>query len=210
METRANYETAATLVQLSVGDYAPIRAGYEIEIAGIISEYCSTPGAKVSRFKNQFKRAIQESFYPAFEQGLIDGGGEAPAQGDDLDWINAKAEEEWGNVDMLFQQLKEAKTEDGFDAGAEASRRAASYAKTLDGVYNQGRLRGAKNKMLTFGGEDGQESCATCQKLKGQRHRASWWVKKGLTIFRGNANYECGCWNCQHYFYDDDGNLFTF
>ena len=117
-------------------------------------------------------------------------------------------------MDMLFQQLKELKALakiDGYQIlEGVAEQRAEGYARTLDGIYSEGKIRGAKNKMLTFGGDDGEESCKTCQKYKGQRHRASWWVKRDLIIYRGNMNYECGCWQCQHYFFDDSGNVYTF
>ena len=202
------------VAQLAIGDYAPIRFEYKATIEGLVRQYLYEDGVRITAFKSAFKRAVQEGFYPAFEQGLTDGGSEPPAVEDDLDWINAKAAAEWGFVDMLFQQLKELKAlakVDGYqilEGVAEA--RAEGYARTLDGIYSEGKIRGAKNKMLTFGGDDGEESCKTCQKYKGQRHRASWWVKRDLIIYRGNANYECGCWQCQHYFFDDSGNVYTF
>ena len=160
------------LAQLAIGDYAPIRYEYKATIEGLVRQYLYEDGVKITSFKSAFKRAVQEGFYPAFEQGLIDGGSEPPAVEDDLDWINAKAAAEWGYVDMLFQQLKELKAEaktEGYqilEGVAEA--RAEGYARTLDGIYSEGKIRGAKNKMLTFGGDDGEESCKTCQKYKGQ------------------------------------------
>ena len=202
------------VAQLAIGDYAPIRYEYKATIEGLVRQYLYEDGVKVTTFRNAFKRAVQEGFYPAFEQGLTDGGSEPPAQEDDLAWINAKAAAEWGFVDMLFQQLKELKAEAKVEGYAilegVAEARAEGYARTLDGIYSEGKIRGAKNKMLTFFGDDGEESCKTCQKLKGQRHRASWWVKRDLVIYRGNSNYECGCWQCQHGFHDDQGNVYTF
>lgn len=203
---------AAALVELAIGDYAPIRSGYQMDIAGAISEYLESEKARVTKYKNQIKRAITESFPDAFYQGYQDGGGggREEVQPEDDSWLTAKMNNEYGFVDMLFEQLKALKAEGPEAYAGQAEQRAEGYAKTLDGVYNEGRMRGAGNKMLTFGGNDGQESCKTCQKLKGKRHRASWWVKHGLTIFRGNPNYECGCWNCEHFLFDDNGNLFTF
>jgi hypothetical protein len=195
--------------QLSYGDYAPIRFSYRAEIAGIVNEYINTEGARITRFRNQFKRAIVEAFYPAFEQGLKDGGYAGKyAQGEDLEWINARVEGEWGFVDDLFQQLRDLKREEGVPLD-EPERRAENYARTLDGIYSMGKVRGAQNRMLTFRGLDGQENCPTCARLKGQRHRAAWWKNKGLVLYRGNANYECGCWQCQHFLVDDRGEIFT-
>jgi hypothetical protein len=201
------------LVLLSIGDYAPIRSAYSFEIAGIVREYLYTEGnPRVTRFQSLFKRAITEAFYPAFDQGLIDGGGEAPAQGDDLEWLNAKVAAEHGYAESLFQSLKELKKqseEEGvgiFEGVPEA--RAEGYAKTLDGIYSEGKIRGAGNQMLTFGGKDGKESCGTCQKLNGQRHKASWWIGHDLVPYQGNANLDCGGWQCEHILFNDKGEVF--
>ena len=204
---------AAAVAELSVGDYAPTRNAYQMEVGGYINEYLYTDKARVTKYVSGVKRAIVNAFYPAFEQGLLDGGGTAPAQGDDLEWINSKVEAEFGFVEELFQRLKDLKKQvaeegPGILSGV-ANKRSEGYARALDGVYSEGKIRGAKNIMLTFGGPDGNESCKTCQKLKGKRHRASWWKNHGLTIYRGNANYDCGCWQCEHFLFDDKGNVYT-
>jgi hypothetical protein len=93
-----------------------------------------------------------------------------------------------------------------------ANQKADNYSVTLESVYNEAKTRGGKNIMLTFGGKDGHAPdfpCPTCRRLKGQRHRAKWFVTRGLIPHPGNTNYECGCWACQHYLYDDNGKVFT-
>lgn len=205
---------AAVIVELSIGEYAPIRSAHKLEISGWIMEYLMTDKARITRFRNGFKKAIANNFDDAFYIGYADGGGgdRTEADADDNAWLAAKIQAEFGFIDMLFQNLKEFRSDPETgpeDYQAEAEKRAENYAKTLDGVYNQGKTRGDKNKMLTFGGEDGDESCATCQKYKGKRHSAKWWMKRDLLIYRGNNNYECGCYQCQHYHYDDKGNVYT-
>ena len=193
---------------------------YYITIASAIREYLYSDGVKVTKFRNDFKKAIQQAFYPAFEQGLADGGGEIPATGDDLDWINAKDAAEFGYVDMLFQHLKALK--DAVKAGEETmdvyrgvpEQHAESYARTLDGIYSEGKIRGAKDQMLTFGGQKGEEGpcgdTGTCAKLMGKRHKASWWKAKGLIPGQpGNDNYDCGGWQCKHYLYNNKGEIFN-
>lgn len=202
------------IVALAIGDYAPIRATYKYSIASTIQEYLYSENVKVTRFKSQFKRAISESFYPAFDQGYVDGGSELPIEPDDTDYVNSRVDGEYGFVDTLFQQLRDLKKQvaeegTGILQGV-AESRAEGYARTLDGIYSQGKVRGGKNKMLTFGGTDGKESCKTCQKLKSQRHKASWWKNHGLILYRGNDRYECGVYECQHYLYDDEGHVYTF
>jgi hypothetical protein len=202
------------IAQLTLGEYANIRYTYKSIIQGTITEYFYTDNVSITRFRNVWRKAVQEAFYPAFEMGLVDGGGESPAVEDDLAWINAKADAERGFVDELFQRLKELKklaAEEGrgvLEGVAEA--RSEGYARTLDGVYSEGKIRGAKNQMLTFGGSDGFESCRTCQRLKGQRHRASWWKSKGLIPGQpGNDNYDCGGYQCQHILFNDKGEIFN-
>jgi hypothetical protein len=202
---------ALTLAEMAVGAYAPIRSAYATEINGAIIEYLFTEGARVTKFRNRYKKAVADYFEDAFRMGYTDGGGDANEMDpDDQEWLSAAITGEWGYVEDLFLQMKNIKNELTQEEMIEwAAARAEGYAKTLDGVYNQGKLRGLKGIMLTFGGDDGEESCATCQRLKGKRHSAQWWIKRGLTIFRGNRNYECGCWQCQHFFFDDKGRVYT-
>lgn len=201
-------------VMLEVGDYAPIRRDYRYAVYAAVGDFLFTEeGAKITRFRNAFKRAVLNAFFPAFEQGIQDGGGALPLEPDDYDWVMAQQDTEFGYIDQLFQDLKALKKqsiEEGIgilDGVADA--RADGYANGLDAIYNQGRVRGAKNRMLTLGGEDGADSCETCQNLKGKRHRASWWVSHGLVPGRGNRNYKCGGFNCFHFLFDDAGDVFT-
>lgn len=205
----ADLIVARAVYQLSLAEYSVIRQAYAADVEQILFDYLSS-NKKVTGFKNRMKRAILDSFYPAFEMGLADGGAEPPAQGDDLDWINARVAEEFGHLDSLFVNARELRGEGVDEWQGWPAERAEGYARSLDAVYKEGKMRGAKNKMLTFGGSDGKESCRTCQKLKDKRHRASWWVKRGLVPGQpGNGNYECGGWQCEHYLYDDDGKLFV-
>lgn len=197
-----------TLVQLSAGEFITIRFQYMNEIRAILDEYFSSTGA-VTKYQNRFIRAVATEFDRAFELGIVDGGGSLPAEGADLAWITTQTDAEVGRIPALFQQLKDLRGEGPEAWTGVPEKYADSYARTLDQVYSEGKLRGARDKMLTFGGDDGQESCRTCQRLKGKRHKASYWVKHGYQIFRGNPRYECGCWQCEHYFYDDNGNLFS-
>jgi hypothetical protein len=89
--------------------------------------------------------------------------------------------------------------------------KAETYTKTVDGVYSEGKIRAGKDVALTFVGDDGAESCPTCQKWKDKRHRKSFWLKRGLIPGQpGNPNFECRGYNCQHYLIDDNGNAYTF
>ena len=91
-----------------------------------------------------------------------------------------------------------------------AADRASSYGASLYGVYNEGLLRGNRNIFLTLDGLDGEESCSTCQRLKGKRKRAKWWIDNALIPGQaGNSNYECRGYRCLHYLRTDDGTPYT-
>jgi len=92
------------------------------------------------------------------------------------------------------------------DPDEEATRRADGYTDTLGAVYGEGKLRGDKNKMYTFVGDDGEESCATCQRLKGKRMKAKKIIADGMIPRPGNEHFDCKGYKCQHYWEDDDGN----
>lgn len=206
-------DTAAKIVELAVGEYAPIRSEYRDRIYAAILDYL-TSKKTVAAKSSEMKRAISDAFNSAADLGYVDGGGELPDQ-DLNDWVGGRQDKEFGNVTALFQQLKELRSDPEFthpEAFDIANRRADGYALGLDGIYNEAKTRGAKNKMLTFGGQDGHAPdfpCKTCKKVKGQRHRASWWIKRGLIPYPGNENFECGAWQCKHFLFDDQGRLFT-
>ena len=199
-------------VELSLAEYSQIAQRYRMTIEGAMREYLFTDNARPDKYRNRMKVAVVEAFWPAFEQGLKDGGGTPPPEPDDQDWLNARVEGELANVTALFNTLKTLKKdpETGYGEYEYAiAQHTAGYLRTLDGIYSAGKVRGAANRMLTFGGDDGAESCTTCQKYKGKRHKATWWTARGLVPYQGNPNFECGCWQCQHYLYDDNGNVYS-
>lgn len=203
----------AQITRLSLGEYAEIRRMYRGEIWAAIEDYFTQEHVRITRFKNQMRKAMANAFAEAIEIGFADGGGGdwgKDAEPDDRKWARARTNAEMGFIESLFYELRDLKSEGPEAWIGEADKRADGYCKTLDSVYSEAKLRGAKNMMLTFDGHDGVESCSTCTKLKGQRHKASWWIKRGLIPGRpGNHAFECGGWQCQHYLYSDDGKVWT-
>jgi len=192
--------------------YDQIRNNYIDDLAGAMNEYLNGSGS-ITRPRNMARRAILTAFDLAFYTGYVDGGGSVSEMlPEDRDWFLARTEQEIGFVDMLFQNLKAARAEaedTGESLDSVVSRHASGYARTLDAVYSEGKLRGSRNIMLALDGPDGQESCKTCQRLKGKRHSARWWIDRGLVPEQGNANYDCGGWQCQHRLFDDQGDQYT-
>lgn len=191
--------------------YKPLRKRYNIELFGSMNGYLTMKDSLVAA-RNEASQLIVEYFYTAFTRGYTESGGdEADLTGDsdDLAWINSRTEEELGYVKTLFVALKEAKAdpEATRDSLIElAHERADGYTDTLDAVYAEGKLRGAKNIMLTMVGDDGNESCTDCQRNKGQRYSARKWLRIGYPPSR---DYECKGYRCEHYLVTDDGKRFT-
>jgi len=186
--------------------YEGIRNTYWAEIYDAVWEYL-TGSQAVTSFRNRMSRAMSDAFVSGAELGYEDGGGTLPMDEDTLAWLAGEQTAELGHISDLFDRLREEW--DGIDPITEAFARADGYADHLDAIYSEAKLRGAGNKMLTFDGNDGKESCPECKKLKGERHRASWWVSHGLIPGPGNSNFTCNGYNCEHRLFDDDGNEWT-
>ena len=205
---------AVGIAAKAIGDITAISAEYHDAITQAIISYFN--GERRRQNANaDFRKACTQAFGDGFDTGWQDGGGQLPTDPDANDWLNARTEEEFGHISVLFSQMKDLKGEEGFDYFAYATARADGYTKTLLAVYGMGKIMAAKNKMLTFAGPNGQpdnicqRNNGTCVRLMGQRHRASWWVAHDLLPYPGNANYDCGAWECRHRLEDDDGNKFT-
>lgn len=197
-----NAETRGLLK--AAGGYPGVRTEYYTAVYDAVYDYL-TGNRPVTGFVNSVKRAFTEAYIEAAEIGYIEAGSELPFDSDIISFLTDAQAKEFGYIEELFSRLKVEW--EGLDPDAEATSRAEGYAGTLDQIYSESKLYGAKNKMLTFVGSDGKESCKDCQRMKGQRHKASWWISHNM--IPGSSAYECGGWNCGHYLEDDDGNEFT-
>lgn len=202
-------------------NYPQVRSIYKYEIKNAILGYIIEGSNNPFRYAGEMKKSMSSAFSDAFNAGYVDGGGKISDMSEaDKMWLNNKKTTEKGFIDQLFDRLREIKksskeegqTQDEFlyEIDLEIESRSEGYAKTLDGIYDEGKLRGAKNIMLTFDGEDGEESCPECRKWKGKRHKASFWIKRGLVPGQpGNQNFSCRGYNCHHYLFDDSGQIWA-
>jgi len=213
-EKQAPYLAAAYLVGAdalkstlpSVEDYDVVRADYKNRLFDAMIGYVSSAGGS-QKWANQIRKAIVDNFPGAFYSGYSEAGGE-DTENEDEAWLTRRVSEELSYVPGLFEELKAARDAETVTEPAIRDR-VDNWAASLAGVYAEGKLRGDRNKMLTFEGEDGTKSCITCQKYKGKRHSAKWWLGRDL-VRRPNEGYECGRFdNCQHEFYTDDGEQYT-
>lgn len=192
----------------AAGDLAPINSTYHDAITQALVGYFEN-GGSVSSPKSAFKRAATEAMGGAVDLGWTDGGNAPPIDEDVLSWFNARLNQEYGYIDMLFEEAKQLRKESDFDYFTWATARADGYTNSLKEVYNYARLNSMRDIMVTFDGDDGAESCVDCQKYKGQRHRISWFISRnavppfgsGLECHRGGK--------CQHGLIDDKGKWVT-
>ena len=167
-------------------------------------------GGSIVAARNAFKKAMVEAFGAAFDAAWMEAGGILPPSAEALAWFNARVNAELGYIDLLFQQAKELRGMEDFDYFTWITQRADGYLQTLRGIYNNGKARAMKGSlMVTFLGDDGKESCDTCQWLKGQRHRLSWFIGYDyIPPFGGGLDCAKGG-RCKHYLEADDGYRVT-
>jgi hypothetical protein len=188
------------------GDYTSIRAEMSGEIHDAVYDYLTGTG-NVTAYRSAMALAVSAAYIAAADVAYVEGGGELPLDSDTAAWARGQLDAQLGFIDQLFESLRDLRKEGDVNATAEALARANGYASSLDQLYSEAATRGAKNKMLTFVGSDGKESCKDCKRMKGQRHRASWWIEHDMVP--GSSAYECGGWQCEHYLETDDGERFT-
>jgi len=197
--------------ELVMGDYAGIRQAYHMEIWAAMREYLHV-AKPVTSFQSRMRKAIATYWDQAAKSAWVDGGGEGLLSKEAQSWFTSRMEAEFGFTGEVFQRLKMLKAEDDFtmkDADNEANARAEGYARSLDQTYNMIKSFAANYDMLFLDGDDGLDTCSTCQRLKGQKHRAKWWVSRGYVPGPAN-NYECHGFRCRHaLYYVKNGKRFT-
>lgn len=177
-----------------------INAQYHDTVTEALTRYFE--GGSVTGPRNKFREAATEAFYEAFGLGWEDGGGEYPIDDEAEAWRDERLQEEYTHIDELFETAKELRRDKEFDFFEWVTARADGYTKTLSAIYAQGKMMASKNKVLEFGGEDGEESCEECKGLKGKRMRISTILARGLIPSPGNPNFTCQGYKCEHYWFD--------
>lgn len=186
--------------------YQPLRDSLWAAVYDAVFNFLNS-NARVDTYKNPLAAEISRVYIETADIAYVDGGGSLPIDEDTASMARLMLGEQLAYIDSLFERLKQLRKEGDYDAINEAFDRASGYATSLDAFYNNIKLSGAGNKMLTFGGSDGRESCVDCTKLKGKRHRASWWRSHGYVP--PSREFACGGYHCDHKLFDDDGNVYT-
>jgi hypothetical protein len=191
------------------GDLSGIAAEYSAALKDALFAYANGSMGMVEA-RNDMIQAMAAAFDLAFDAAWVEGGAELPTDEEASAWLGSRENAEVEHIRDVFRTLKDWQKDnpDG-DIGAWISERSAGYIGSLNDVYSMGLVFAAGSQMLTFDGDDGQENCPTCARLKGQRHKARWWIENDLVPTQGNSNFECGCWNCQHGLQNDAGEWVT-
>lgn len=186
--------------------YTEARREYWRNLYDIIFGYLTTT-QPVEEAQQDYIEAMRASFMAAAVLGWQYAGGELPIDEETEAWVEEKQKQEEQYILLLFLFLASLKAAGEFDAAYEALRRADGYTETLDMLYNGARVRVDMNMMLTFAGNDGKESCSDCQRLKGIRKPAKWWIVNDF--IPPNRGFECKGYRCEHYLEDDNGKRVT-
>jgi hypothetical protein len=183
--------------------YAAARADLWAAVYDGVTGFLNS-SAQAGTYSRPVVAAVAQAYLETADIAYMDGGGSLPLDADTAAWVKAEMDAQFAYVDSMFQTLKQMRKEGDFDAIHEGFRRADGYANSLDILFNNVKTMAAGNKMLTFGGSDGKESCSDCRRYKGKRHRASWWVSHDAVP--PNRGFECRGYRCEHRLYDDQGN----
>jgi hypothetical protein len=184
---------------LGQASYDGVRATYWLAIYDAVYGYLTSSG-RVTSFRASTQRAMVEAFGSTADAAYVEGGGELPMDDETLAWFNGRVNQELGFIDQLFDGLRDKRGD--VNAEAEAEARAEAYSRTLDGIYAEAMMRGSANITLEFGGDDGNESCPDCQKMKGKRHKIKYILENDLIPRPGNNRYKCNGYRCEHFWFD--------
>jgi len=189
--------------------YQPIRSNFWASVYDAVYNFLDS--RQQSRTASRDLRLeLGKAYTETMDIAYQDGGGSLPVDADTLALGNAFISQQYAYVDSLFETLKIMRKDGDFDAISEAFKKANSWSDTLDGFYNLIRLSAMGNRMLTFVRvKDTKESCDDCKRLRGKRHRASWWISHDFVPPKG-AGLACSAGgHCGDMLVDDTGKEVT-
>lgn len=149
------------------------------------------------RFGIVLRDLIRKYGREAYLDGMADGGVDTGRELDDDDVTAYRAllVKQSAFVTSLGAAIyREGSVTDGMAA----NKPEMWFNKSILPFYEEGRASADKNGMYTFTGNDGADTCITCQRLQNQTHRMKDWARKGLRPRVDTTNFECGGWNCKH------------
>lgn len=146
------------------------------------------------------RRLIKDAIADAYIEGLAQGGIPAEEMGeDDALMIVELTQQQMDYVTDFVRAIRAAKNDKAAQRDI-LNNRIELWTTAIEAAGQAGLNSAKSNEMVEFTGDDGMESCRTCQRLKGQTHRRKWFEQHGLVPRdpRFRDNFECGGWRCQH------------
>ena len=174
-------------------------------IAGVVSRFRRDWVSTINLYflGGEIRRAdlseiISKGVLHAYTEGLLEAGvvsDEITAE--DYAVMDVLTNEQLQHLDGFLAAVKEAKGDETAQAGILS--RADLWVNSIQQIGENARnaaLDGLFEFVLV--GDASEESCETCQKLLGKRHRWSWIEKNGMQVKAGNGRFVCQCFNCPH------------
>lgn len=186
--------------------YEGIRTEYWGVIYDNVEGYL-TGSQPVTGFRNRTATAMSEAFTAAVYEAWYQTGAELPLTDDVTAWMSEQIGAERQNIDGMFERLK--KEWEGIDPITEANARAEGYARTLDAMYGEAKLRAMKNQMVTWHLGATEKHCDTCVKLAGKKHKISYLIANNYIPRKPGAGMDCNGFNCDCRIVDKNGNEVT-
>lgn len=150
----------------------------------------------------------------AYTEGLKEGGSDEEITSDDdkaiRDWVLSQTPHIFDFADSAVEVSKFTGDE---RTGARDAMldRVQLWVNELNSLGQLASVNAKGDPMLTMkrDGPMAKDPCRDCAKWDGERHRKSFWEKRGLLERNGNENFACGRWDggCNHHYYLDDGSL---
>lgn len=178
---------------VSAKQWQATRLNFEIEWTDLVEAAKSGDMAR-QRFRVVARALLRRHGLDAYKDGLKEGGVEVEAlEGEDQTQFALWLADQNPYISLIERRLYVDERAENAEASAEMWAN-----KSLQTAYYEGLQSAAGNGMFEFAGTDGLESCTTCQRLKGQRHRLKTWTRKQLRPGVDTQNYECKGFFCNH------------
>ncbi len=194
---KANFDKAFEKLNGSIKAIANTRNKFIKDFDALLSS--AAKGSITRRsWSAKVRRLIKLASAFALSDGLRDAGVEGSLEdeefNDEFDKVERIVKQQSTFVTDLGARLFTGKVADGELAG----KGLMWWNKSILPAYSEGVVAGKANQMMEFVGKDGEKSCITCRRLKGQRHRAKDWKRKQLWPRKDTDNFVCTGRQCNH------------
>lgn len=190
-------ETEQVATEKGIGwkDFDAVASDFMGRFGAIMNEQNDGNIASRRRAGDLLRQQLRVYLRRSIVEGKKDGGvDEVNLTAGEESWFLGKLATESKYVSGLTERIK-----DGGLSQAQIQQSLNAWVrKTLEAGYSFGLRMAGEDGMYEFTGDDGLESCVTCNRLKGQRHRYSAWYKARLRPGVDTDNFICGGWNCKH------------